>query len=44
MTAPVHFSPAAGGVTGCLVDRVVGRHGGRGPGHIAGVVADGTGR
>lgn len=44
MTAPVHFSAAAGGVTGCWVDRVVGRHGGRGPGHIAGVAADGTGR
>ncbi len=43
MTAPVHFSPAAGRVTGCWVDWVVGRHGGRGPGHIVGVAADGTG-
>lgn len=44
MTAPVHFSPASGGVTGCRVDWEVGHHGGRGPGHIAGVAADGTGR
>lgn len=45
MTAPF-FSLLllADALTGCQVDRVAARHGGRGPGHTAGVAADGAGR